>query len=414
MLRPMALDQSARPRASARRVVFSLATLVFSALLSLIALEGLLRLVRDPSLFYPYHRNALEVFHPSEAITPGVSGVSYFTTNGFGTRGPEPDGERVRILTVGGSTTACSVLDDSEAWPALLMRYLDEDANDPHAYWVTNSAIDGHNSQHNLMHAIYLLPEIPELDYLVLYTGLNDLGAWLYSEKFDPAYLEDESHWEGRLGESFRVSRYTPAHWPWFKHLELWKRASVLKSRLESLLVARQRERGRIEEDAELRWMVEQRELRAAVRKMQVRHAKLETLPLALEAYAAMLRRIAATSRQAGVEPVFVAQAMQSHFADEAERGKLWMGAMDGGHAYVTPEEMVQLLARWNATMREVASAERIAFIDLPSLLPSGPELYFDGVHFNERGARAAARAIATEFELRVHPAAQQRASGMR
>ncbi len=382
--------------------LLSLALLVVSSLLCFVALEGALRWLRDPQSFYPYHRNALEVFHPSEAITPGVSGVSYFSTNSFGTRGPEPDGERVRILTVGGSTTACTVLDDAETWPALLMRYLDEDANDPKAYWVGNAAIDGHNSQHHLMHALYLLPEIPDLDYVLLYSGLNDMGAWLYAESFDPKYLDDPSHWEGRLGEAFRVSRYTPDHWPWYKRLETWKRASALKSRVKSLLIARQREEGRIEQDAELRWMEDQRAKRAAIEKKQVPNAKLETLPLALDAYGANLERFIAAARRANTEPVFVAQLIQSRFSKDADLDKLWMGAMDGGTSYLSPDDMLSLLAKFNDRMREVASREKVAFIDLPALLGEREDLYYDGIHFNENGARVIARTIASELERQL------------
>jgi lysophospholipase L1-like esterase len=379
-----------------------LATLAISSLVCAAALEGALRLTRDPQRFYPYHRSALEVFHPSEAITPGVSGVSYFSTNSFGTRGPEPDGERVRILTVGGSTTACTVLDDSEAWPALLMRYLDEDANDPRAYWVGSSAIDGHNSQHHLMHALYLLPEIPDLDYVLLYAGLNDMGAWLYEDRFDPHYLDDPRHWARRLGQAFRVSRYTPDHWPWYKHLETWKRASALKSRVKSLWIARQRDAGRIEQDAGLRWIEGQRARRAKVEKKPVPRAKLDTLPLALDAYGANLAHFIAAARQAGVEPIFVAQAIQARFANDADLSKLWMGAMDGGAAYLGADDMVELLSKFNERMREVATREKVAFIDLPALLDEQNDLYYDGIHFNENGARAAARSIASELAARV------------
>ena len=389
-------------QARRNRALFALAALAISSLVCAAALEIALRLTRDSQRFYPYHRNALEVFYPSEAITPGVSGVSYFSTNGFGTRGPEPDGERVRILTVGGSTTACTVLDDSEAWPALLMRYLDEDAGDPRAYWVGSSAIDGHNSQHHLMHALFLLPEIPDLDYVLLYAGLNDMGAWLYEERFDPHYLDDPRHWESRLGESFRVSRFTPDHLPWYKHLETWKRASALKSRVKSLWVAQQRAAGRIEQDAELRWIEEQRARRAGVEKKPVPRAKLDTLPLVLDAYGANLSRFIAAARKAGVEPIFVAQVIQTRFAKDADLSKLWMGAMDGGTSYLSTDDMVALLLKFNERMREVATREMVAFIDLPALLDEQNDLYYDGIHFNENGARAAARSLASELEARV------------
>jgi lysophospholipase L1-like esterase len=384
-----------RPIGLARRIVLGGFIAAFSALLGVVLVEAGLRLLRDPHRFYPYHRNAVSVFYPSDAITPGVNGVSYFTTNSFGTRGPELAGEPVRILTVGGSTTACTVLDDTETWPARLMEYLNQYQDGEDTFWVTNAGIDGRNSQHHLMHAIYLLPQLPELDYLILYAGLNDVGLWLYQSDFDPDYLERRENWEHRLGEAFRFSSYTPADWPWYKHSEIWKRASILKSAFLSWRVAAMREEGRIVQDAELNWLRSERQRREEAQKQFVHRAKMETLPAALEAYEATLRRIVTASRKAGVEPIFVPQAIQHQFLSEEERRRLWMGAMDGGETYVKEEQMLELLVAFNARMRKVAPEEDVLLIDLPALLAREKGLFYDGVHFNENGARLVGRLLA-------------------
>ena len=88
-----------------------------STVVTVALLEAVLRATRDQGRFYPYHKNDVTAVYPSESVTRGVSGVAYFTTNSFGCRGPELAGQKHRLLTFGGSTTACAVLDDGETWP---------------------------------------------------------------------------------------------------------------------------------------------------------------------------------------------------------------------------------------------------------------------------------------------------------
>lgn len=383
------------PHARLRQWMF-LVAFVGVALLALIALaEIVLRVSRPDDRFYPYHRNSTHLFYPSEQATPGVSGVSRFTTNSFGTRGPELNGERIRILTIGGSTTACTVLDDEESWPALLMNYLIHDVNDSAFAWVTNSGMDGKHTDHHIMHAKYLLPRLPKIDYVIVYAGLNDVGKWLYAEKFDPHYLDDLNNWSNRVGEAFQVSNYTPKVFPWYKKLELWKSASIAKDLIVSSLETKKNLKGSIAQDAQLKWMEDARRQRQEREKHFVHRAKMETLPLALQSYRDNLTLIVRLVREAGAEPVFVAQAIQHQFLNEEERRRLWMGAMDGGKTYIKEEQMLEILNTFNLGMREVARQEGVAFVDIPDLIQGQHNLFYDAVHFNENGARVMARALA-------------------
>lgn len=382
----------------------------FSAALSLVALEVALRLLRPEGRYYPYHANSVQVFYPSAEITPGVEGVSNFTTNSFGTRGPELAGERVRLLTVGGSTTACTVLDDKEAWPYLLMQDVNEAAHDPSLLWVTNSGIDGLNSQHHLMHAKYLLPVLPRIDFVLVYAGLNDVGMWLYDEHLDTHYLDDPDHWNSRIGEAFRVSNYTPASWPWYKRLEIWKRLSVLKDRVLSKREAAKETRGVIVQDAQLRWMQEEVENRSKLKKGFVPRAKRETLPAAMDAYGDTLRRIANTVKEYGAEPVFVAQFGEAKDKDAPENPRFWMGAMDGGGEYAKDSEVGAFVLLYNQRMKEIAAETGALFIDPVADLAGVPDLFYDGVHLNEKGAREFARDLAQH----LLPAIQERDAACR
>jgi hypothetical protein len=80
------------------------------------------RLVFPPSgKYYPWLPNLHRIFRPDPNIMPGVQGESNFIVNSQGVRGDEfsPDDD-YRILAIGGSTTECLYLDQTEAWPYLV------------------------------------------------------------------------------------------------------------------------------------------------------------------------------------------------------------------------------------------------------------------------------------------------------
>ena len=61
-----------------------------------------------------------------------------------------------------------------------------------------------------------------------------------------------------------------------------------------------------------------------------------------------------------------------------------------------TPEETARRrVVRQALEAVEVALREGVLFIDLPDLLAGERDLFYDGVHFNEHGARRVARVVA-------------------
>lgn len=154
-----------------------------------------------------------------------------------------------------------------------------------------------------------------------------------------------------------------------------------------------------IVQDAQLRWLEVERQRRKERAGRFLPRAKLTTLPLALESYGKILSRIVDEIRANGSEPIFVTQVVQRVFRNKEERERLWMGAIDGGQGYVSEEQVPELMILFNRRMVEVAANKSALVLDLTPRMEAGGDIYYDGQHFNEAGADAAAKEIASFFD---------------
>lgn len=378
-----------------RFIVIRFAMLLLSTTAAIGLAELVLRSTRESGRFYPFYPNTVKVIYPSPEITRGVSGPAYFSANSFGCRGPEPAGQKHRLLVIGGSTAACAVLDDSEEWPQLVRRRINEHYHRDDYLWVTNSGIDGRNSRHHIMHAKYLVPKIPKLDHVLVYCGFNDVGMWLFQPDFDPHYLDGQENFDETVANSFLLSNYTPEGAPWYKRTELWKRMSVLKAAYTSRRMAERREQHVIVEDERLKWLKAERQRRMKKDIHTVSREKMATFEDSLHAYASNLTTIIGLIRGASSEPILMAQAMQFDPLTDQQRREWWLGAMDGGKTYVEMTQLQEFVRKYNERMEQVARQHNVLFIPLPKLLEGKTDLFYDGIHFHEEGAREAAQVIA-------------------
>ena len=82
----------------------------------------------------------------SNSINPKLDPIITVTRNQLGFRGPDTSQQFNRdlsIITIGGSTTACSFLSDNKTWSHLLGVYLKNDFN---SVWVNNAGFNGHST----------------------------------------------------------------------------------------------------------------------------------------------------------------------------------------------------------------------------------------------------------------------------
>ena len=116
--------------------------LFIGLLLALGAAEFLGRLMTSSARHLPRTPNLEVQLYPEQAELFGIRGETRHTTSSIGLRGPEPKTtDRLHILCVGGSTTACEYLDDQETWPQLLAAQFPETPT-----WVGNAGLSGHRA----------------------------------------------------------------------------------------------------------------------------------------------------------------------------------------------------------------------------------------------------------------------------
>lgn len=154
---------------------------------------------------------------------PGVYNPSTFSTNKDGIRGPDMGDGAYRILCVGGSTTECSYLDDTETWPHLLREELNKEE---FPVWVGNAGKSGLNTWHHLLQAEFLLPQLG-VDMVLVLCGINDLTFFLSHPTVDIKNFSSSDKFQQKLLDLAFV-KSSPikqsSFLPWHRKLFLWKR----------------------------------------------------------------------------------------------------------------------------------------------------------------------------------------------
>lgn len=333
----------------------------------------------EPTFPYPYcvwPPNLRKVFHPDPQVMPGVSGESRFVVSSAGIRGDEiaPD-QRYRMLALGGSTTECLYLDQSEAWPQLLQQSLGP------SVWVGNVGKSGRSTRHHVVQVKHLLPQYPRIDAIIVLAGVNDFLKRLEADRnyrTDPPesnvvrWAFDVSPLRG-AGERSAVSRLIDGA------------RTTLGFRQAGLF---QDDEGQIY----LRWRGNRKSASALL-------DELPDLDAALDEYARNLARIVDLARAREARVIFLTQpAMWRKDLSPAGRDLLWMGGIGNyrygeAKAYYSVDALAAGLARYNRRLLEVCAERDVECIDLTAEV-TDPSLFYDDVHFNEEGARRVAAAI--------------------
>jgi lysophospholipase L1-like esterase len=297
----------------------------------------------------------------------GVHGKKSFTLNEVGLRGtslPNDDGV-YKIVTIGGSTTACAALDDREAWPQVLMDDLNA-AETKHPVWIGNAGVSAQNTIHHLR-LLKTLPLLKKMDLLVFLVGLNDFQATL---------ALGGAPSEARLEGAAEVM-------PIYKHLALYSLARaagaafVMKFHPEAS-----------SDEAAIRWQREEAQV-----------VPLPDLRVGLEEYRGRILRLGNECRKLGTRCVFLTQPVIWRADLPADLQKLlwygYVGSLDHPGGYVGVTDLARGMDAYNRTLLGVCEQNGLECFDLASVVPRDTSAFYDDAHFNEQGARIVAAELA-------------------
>ena len=351
-------------------------------------------LFRPDTRYYVFPPNLHRAFKPMPYAMPGIEGISRFITNSQGIRGDEfLADDAYEILTVGGSTTACVYLDQSECWPYLLQQKLNQDQHQ-HKVWVGSVGKSGLNTQHHVVQMKYLLNQYPNIDAVTVLVGINDFLVRLAKgENYDPHFLDRPGAEDELVSTIFaRFPERKQRTLPWYKRTALWRVAKAIKTgktlwHLERNLTHREN----VEDEAG-RWYVEERKKRrlAALKK------DLPPLTSALEEYSRNINTLIQLARDRSIRIIFLTQpSMWKPGLSKESSNLCWMGASHYEKEYYSIEALATGMKMYNRTLLKVCKAQQIECLDLASLLPRDTSSFYDDAHFNERGAEKVAGILA-------------------
>jgi lysophospholipase L1-like esterase len=352
--------------------------LAASSLLATLALleAGLRLLGPSPDYFVQVPGTEWTIAAAPEAIR-GIEGVSRYRVNANGIRGRPfgRDAAEYRFLAVGGSTTECAQLDETEVWTFLLERAL-RPRSDGRRVWVGNVGRSGMTTREHVLHLERLLPQYPRIDVVLSMVGANDmLSALKQGSKYRPI--------EPRPSRAFVLVPGRSVLWQTVRRAKLsWSaRRSFGPEDARGLLNARQA----------------RREARTWLDDLPDLNAPLDEYRRNLLAMAGI-----ATARDAALVLITQPSRWKANASDEDGRD-FWFGWVGEdwptAEAYFTTGALERAMAAYNQTLLRVCRERGLDCVDAAALLPADEALFYDDLHFTEAGSRRLAEVLAAHLE---------------
>lgn len=335
-----------------------LLTIVIGVLISLGLCEVVLRIynpfqsrVRGNEIILKSNYNRqVEIDPPIKGLDAKVK----YTTNSLGFRGPEPPKEwdaSTTIITVGGSTTECSLLSDDSTWTAQLFNHMKK--QDP-TLWMNNAGLDGCSSYgHIILMRDYIIKLKP--DYALFLVGINDVVKMSFQNEDGFLINRKESYWRtllkkselfttmSNLAEAMKSQKASVAHGsnPYdYKNLEFNKGDSNYRKGIQKQL--------------------------------------LKMLP----EYIDRITQITNLCKQAGIVPIYITQPK---FDDTSSYS--W-----------------QVMQQYNDALIHYCNNNKISVIDLGRLMPKEEAFYYDQIHYTNRGAAKIGDILYAEIQNIIQP----------
>jgi lysophospholipase L1-like esterase len=359
----MAGRTSGRARRALRRTIALLAGVV----LALLAAELTLRIVRP----IPLRLRGTKIVLPVDTTITGrnldstrLQSDITVRRNSLGFRGPDPPADFARHLTlvaVGGSTTEDRFLTEGRTWTDLLADRLTRELS---GTWLDNAGLDGHSTFGH----IHLLDQVLldlEPDYLLFLIGVNDVDR------------DDANDYD------LRAMNSRPGPW------ERFVRSSDL---LSTLQVLRRTQRARHLGVGHI-WELDLAQCERAHEDPAAREQLFaRQRDVCLPRYRERVVKLIELSRARGIEPILLTQPALVGNAVDPTTGIDMGPLLCEGWSAATRWELLEL---YNDVARAVGADLGVLVIELARAMPKDTLLFYDWMHFSNRGAEVVAEIVA-------------------
>lgn len=377
------------------RKYFQKAGLIFiSILLSLFIGEIVLHFViPENDKLYVWQPNLQHTFYPDPTVFYGIKDASQFSINSEGFRGENFSNDaRLKFLCLGGSTTECLYLDNTECLSFQLQQKLNSDLKkwNPQIGSVGKS---GCTTREHYIQLKYFVPQLGKIDGIVVMVGLNDMFRRLSRDTL----FENDFRFTQQVEDSFvsGILLSSKKENSWLRNLRLFK---LVRQFLHS---AKGVEWENIQDDKGevLRQWRENRN-----------HASrffdsLPDLNSALNEFERNLQLIYDETQKQQMKLILVNQAvLYKDSMSDYENDLMWMGGIGNFQqqencVYYSPRALNAALSLYNERMKNFCSENPfVTLVDLASQLPKDTSVFYDDCHFNENGAIKAAEIIANRM----------------
>ena len=370
--------------------------IVCGSIIGFLLLEVSLQYIqKTEKKFYVWTPNTKKVFNPSPGVMPGINGSSLFSVNSEGMRGdPYFLKYDYKIIAVGGSTTECLYLDQSESWPYLLQSILQNRAN--FKVFVGNIGKAGHSTREHYYQIRYLLEQYPDIDLVLLLVGVNDLQLYLCDPSYKPFDFTDPAQKAKTIKRAFAIKPvylYNDNYVPFYKQTAIWRSWRYLKNKFVA--------KDRVQDDAGY-WYNEVRKYRKNAKKII---SELPDITIGLEEYRKNINKIIDLIKEKNVRLILMTQpVMWNREISKEFEELLWTGGIGyfmigKAEAYYSIDVLANVMGRYNKTLLKICIERHIECIDLASMLPKDTSIFYDDYHFNESGAKSVANIVAKYLE---------------
>lgn len=340
--------------------------------------------------YYIWQPNLRHTFYPDSSIFYGIKGAKQFSINSDGARGNTFSKATQNYICLGGSTTECLYLDDSETWPQQMQNAMGS------GYIVSSLGKSGVTTREHYMHIKYTVKHLEHVNGVVLMAGLNDLMKYLSrGTSYDADFAFNKTVEDSLANIIFlKTGRQQKGVW--------WRRTALYN--LVQQVYNNNKQNGVV-------WENVQDDKGEILRQWRGYRAGatlfIDTLPnlsAALNEYERNLELLYGEAVEQHLKLVCVSQiAIYKDSLSKFEKSLLWMGGIgrfqyETGHAYYSPKALRKGLDMYNETLKSFCSTKGILFLDAGSVMPSDTSVFYDDCHLNENGARLLGKYIAKAF----------------